>query len=535
LKAEDKHQLEQTNKTKKFKFTDLVDINIIDQLLDSFNKITGIQYAILDADNKIIIKKGWQDICTKFHRICPQTESRCRISDSYIQDHLHDGPYIGYKCLNGLMDYACPIIVEGEHLATIFMGQTFQELPQKELFRQQARQYGFEEDEYMKALDRVPIIPEDQVKPIMEFYSRLSQMSAILGLERMRKLQQMEKNWQESEQKFTKAFHFCPDPISISTVAEGRYLEVNDVWLENFGYERSETIGNTSLNMGIWAEPEQRALLLEKVQELGRISNQETKLRRKSGEIRTCLISAEQMEMDGEPHILCTIKDIEDRIKIDMEMARLDRLELVGEMAASIGHEIRNPLTTVRGFLQMYQEKYEDDRETLELMIEELDRANLIITEFLSLARDKLVELKPANLNTIITKILPLLKVNAMMQEKDVVIETQNIPDLLLDEKEIGQLIHNIVNNGLESMPDGGCVKIKTFVKNEKVVLAIEDQGHGVKPEVAKKLGTPFFTTKENGTGMGLPICYGIAKRHNAKIDFKTTKKGTTFFIRFAT
>lgn len=519
----------------KYQFTDLVEISIIEQLLDSFHDMTGIQYAILDINNKILIKRGWQDICTQFHRVCPQTEYRCSQSDSYIFNHVQDGPYVGYKCLNGLMDYASPIIVEGEHLATIFMGQLFHEKPDEEFFRQQARQFGFDEESYIEALRRVPIIPQGQIKYIMSFYSQLSQMSAVMGLERMRKLNEMEKNLHESEEKFAKAFHCSPDPIGISTVKEGRYLEVNDAWLEHFGYERPEVIGRAAIELGIWAEPDERNFMLGQLGECGKISNIETKLSTKSGEVRTYLMSAEIMEIGGEPHLLSINRDIEERKKMEIEITRLDRLELVGEMAASIGHEIRNPLTTVRGFLQIYKEKYRDDIDSLDLMIEELDRANSIITEFLSLARDKLVELKPTNLNAIITKLLPLLRANAMMQEKDVKIETQEIPNLLLDEKEISQLIHNLVNNGLESMLHGGCVTIRTFFEDDNVVLSIKDQGQGVTPEVMEKLGTPFFTTKENGTGMGLAICYGIAKRHNAKIDVDTTTNGTTFFIRFST
>lgn len=520
--------------SKKYCFSELVDIGIIEPLLDSFHEMTGIQYSILDIDNNIIIKKGWQDICTQFHRTCSHTKSRCLESDSYIFNHLKDGPYIGYKCLNGLMDYASPIIVEGEHLATIFMGQLFHVPPDEEFFRQQARQFGFDETAYLEALYRVPIIPEAQIKCIMEFYARLSQMAAVMGLERMRQLQQMEKNLQESEDKFTKAFHFSPDPIAISSVTEGRYVEVNEAWLENFGYKRQELIGRTSVETGVWVEPDERNLMLLEIQEHGKIRNNETRLRAKSGEIRTYLISAEIIEIGGEPHLLITTRDIEERKQMENEIVRLDRLELVGEMAASIGHEIRNPLTTVRGFLQIYQGKYSDDNDSLSLMIEELDRANSIITEFLSLARDKFVELKPASLNAIVTKILPLLRANAMMQEKDVKVETGDIPALLLDEKEISQLIHNLVNNGLDSMSYGGCVTISTFVEEDNVVLSIQDQGKGVKPEAIEKLGTPFFTTKENGTGLGLAICYGIAKRHNAKIDIATSANGTTFFVRFA-
>lgn len=646
-----------TNNSVKYRFTDLVDVSTIEQLLNSFYIMTGIQYAVLDTHNEILAKNGWQDICTRFHRICPQTEARCRQSDSYIFDRIHDGPYVGYKCLNGLMEYASPIIVEGEHLATLFMGQLLHEPPDEEFFRQQAKDFGFNELAYIEALHRVPVVSQDKIKQVMEFYSQVAQTVASLGLERKRKLAQMERTLKESEEKFAKSFHFSPDPIAISTVAEGRYTEVNEAWSEYIGFKRDEVIGRTSIELGIWTSLQDREIMLEEIREYGRICNRETSFRSKSGEIRTYLISGEILEIAGESHLLITARDIEERKrmeaalslseerfakafnvspmmmmisslndgkfidindrfchncyyerkeilgltpleiglwsetvdhmiaesiigkdlvrdieipfcrqdgeerlglyscvrsdinnepclismikditeskKMEVEISRLDRLELVGEMAASIGHEIRNPLTTVRGFLQILEEKYSGDKASLDLMIEELDRANSIITEFLSLARDKLVELKPANLNAIILKLFPLIKAKAMMEDKNIACELNNLPGLLLDEKEISQLIHNMVNNGLESMDYGGCVTIRTFVEGDSVVLSIEDQGQGIPPEFLDKLGTPFFTTKEYGTGLGLAICYGIAKRHNARIGIETGSNGTSVNVRF--
>jgi signal transduction histidine kinase len=181
----------------------------------------------------------------------------------------------------------------------------------------------------------------------------------------------------------------------------------------------------------------------------------------------------------------------------------------------------------------MFKEKYKNDKEFLELMIEKLDRANAIITEFLSLAKNKLVRLIPTKLNSVLKNILPLMQASATIQDKSMIVEMTFIPDLLLDEKEIRQLILNLVRNGLESMPSGGVITIKTFIEREKAVLAIQDQGHGIDPKLLDKLGTPFITTKEQGTGLGLAVCYGIASRHGASIDIDTGTSGTSVFVRF--
>lgn len=108
-----------------------------------------------------------------------------------------------------------------------------------------------------------------------------------------------------------------------------------------------------------------------------------------------------------------------------------------------------------------------------------------------------------------------------------------DIPDLMLDGKEMRQLILNLVNNGIEAMSPGGSLKIFTYKKEKEVLLAIQDTGKGIDVDVMGKIGTPFFTTKENGTGLGLSICYSIANRHNARITLETGPRGTTFFVRF--
>lgn len=232
---------------------------------------------------------------------------------------------------------------------------------------------------------------------------------------------------------------------------------------------------------------------------------------------------------------LCTSRDITTYKNLTAEMARLDRLNLVGEMAASIGHEVRNPMTTVRGFLQMMSLKneYKKSSEFFKIMIEELDRANSIISEFLSLAKDKSVHLKENNLNAIVNALLPLMKASAIVDNKYIHCDLTDIPNLLLDEKEIRQLILNLVNNGLDAMKPGGNIYITTFTYDKTIALAIQDEGHGIPKEIMNKIGTPFFTTKETGTGLGLAVCYSIANRHNATIQPITGPQGTIFYILF--
>lgn len=249
------------------------------------------------------------------------------------------------------------------------------------------------------------------------------------------------------------------------------------------------------------------------------------------------LISMPLQNTDGQGiQFRTVITDTTERKLMEKEITRMDRLHLVGEMAAGIAHEIRNPMTTVRGFLQsfMRRKEFTQFNSQLELMISELDRANSIITEYLSLARTKPVNQSLQSLTAIIETLLPLIESDALLKGMWIITESSgNIPDLILDNQEIRQLILNFSRNGLEAMSPGGQLTVGTFIEAEQVVLFIQDQGEGIPPDLQQKLGTPFLTTKENGTGLGLSICYSIAHRHNAKIDVKTGSMGTTFMVKF--
>ncbi|HWQ41805.1 MAG TPA: ATP-binding protein, partial [Desulfosporosinus sp.] len=216
-------------------------------------------------------------------------------------------------------------------------------------------------------------------------------------------------------------------------------------------------------------------------------------------------------------------------------MYRLEQLNLVGEMAAGLGHEVRNPLTTVRGFLQILggRNYNQRDKEYFILMIQELDRANSIITEFLSLAKNKAIALEMKNLNSVISILTPLIEANVVLSDQELKLDLGEIPELLLDEKEIRQLILNLTQNGIEAMSRGGCLTIRTYTKSDEVVMEIRDEGEGISPELFDKIGTPFFSTKDNGTGLGLAVCYSITDRHNAQISVASDRGGTTFTISF--
>lgn len=338
-----------------------------------------------------------------------------------------------------------------------------------------------------------------------------------------------------SEELFFQTFNLNPLPMGVFSIASRKCLEVNETFIKTSGYSRVELIKNRLSEYNFWPCLKEIAKIYELINKDGFARNFETKLRIKSGEIRTALISGTIINWKGEKSLLAVGLDITELRRYENELARLDRLNMIGQMAAGIGHEIRNPMTTVRGFLQllMKKDRYAEDLEFLELMIEEIDRANSIISEFLSLAKTRNADMKRQSLNQKIRNLLPLIQADALKQDKRIETQYGDIPYIMIDKNQIHQLILNLVYNGLEAMSPGGCLTIRTYVEAEGVTLAITDQGGLIPPAVREKLGTPFFTTKERGTGLGLAVCYSIAQQHEAKIDLENDSIGTTFYVRF--
>lgn len=349
-------------------------------------------------------------------------------------------------------------------------------------------------------------------------------------------LQESLDDLEESRNRYAALYDFAPVGY-VTFDHKGCIQEINLTGASLIGLERSQLIG---MPMFTIVAKSDLKLFLDHLRRCKRTDEKvitELSLATNYGApVQVQLLSVPHKSADGFSSFYKTvITDISERKRFEKELARLDRLNLVGEMAAGIGHEVRNPMTTVRGFLQLYRKKdsFIQYKEIFDLMIDELDRANSIITEFLSLAKNKVVNLTLQDLNTILTNLSPLIQADAIQFDKYINLQLEEIPELPLDEKEIRQLILNLVRNGLEAMSSGGNLAIRTYIEGQEMVLSVQDQGKGIEPDILEKIGTPFFTTKDSGTGLGLAVCYGIAARHNAVINIKTSPKGTTFLVMF--
>lgn len=178
----------------KYKFEDLVDVKGLNSLMSSFFRLTGIPVGIIDIHNKILVQIGWQKICLEFHRKNPDSFKNCIESDHYIDSHIGEKKYTSYTCKNGLTDIAIPIVIDGEHMANLFLGQFLYGKPDRSFFENQARLFGFDKEAYLTALNEVPFYKEDEVEKAMDYYYELAMFIKSTAESRLQALRKNELN-----------------------------------------------------------------------------------------------------------------------------------------------------------------------------------------------------------------------------------------------------------------------------------------------------------------------------------------------------
>ncbi len=242
---------------------------------------------------------------------------------------------------------------------------------------------------------------------------------------------------------------------------------------------------------------------------------------------------------DSESGLKGQILMIEDQTEMQLlrqQVQQNNRLATIGQIAAGTAHEIRNPLTAIRGFLQVIGHKMKENGQQkehgyIDIMLREISRISSLVGEFLMLSKPRHLNVQSVNVTKVFNDILPIIKNEALLYNIDVVTKRQltTIPMIEADGELLKQVFLNISKNAIEAMKDGGLltIRLKTYEKRKHVVVEIMDTGPGIPPHVLEKIYEPFFTTKENGTGLGLPICRQILREIDGEIKIESGPKGT--------
>ncbi|WP_417281893.1 ATP-binding protein [Bacillus salitolerans] len=234
-------------------------------------------------------------------------------------------------------------------------------------------------------------------------------------------------------------------------------------------------------------------------------------------------------------HHLIILLDVTEKREMEERLRKSDTLNVVGELAAGIAHEIRNPMTALKGFIQLLQGSIQDEHTLyFEVITSELKRIESIITEFLILAKPQAVRYERSDIYKIVQETIDLLRPQATLDNIQFKLQANaSRHELYCEKNQLKQVFINILKNGIEVMPNGGVIFVTIDQPSqEEMRVSILDQGPGMTEEKLKRLGEPFYTTKERGTGLGLMVSYKIIGEHRGRIEVESVVNvGTTFHI----
>ncbi|GMA51203.1 hypothetical protein GCM10025857_25600 [Alicyclobacillus contaminans] len=237
----------------------------------------------------------------------------------------------------------------------------------------------------------------------------------------------------------------------------------------------------------------------------------------------------------GKPYQYVSFRiEITERKKAEEYLRRADRMEAAAQLASTIAHEVRNPLAAIKWSLLSLESSLEDRRDDIRLLLSEVDRIDSIISEFLRLAKPHSVPFKVKDVRQLLQDTLSLIRLAAKQQNVRLRTEfAEGVPLVVCEENQLKQVFMNVLNNAIEAMPNGGEILVQVDANDQGgVTIRVTDEGVGIPTELLKKLGEPFYTTKEKGTGLGLMVCQQIINQHGGTVTFDSAVgQGTTVEI----
>ncbi|MBE0597922.1 MAG: PocR ligand-binding domain-containing protein [Desulfuromonadales bacterium] len=303
----------------------LIDLTVVRPLMQTFSTTSGMPMAIIDREGKVLATSGWQRLCTFFHRRVPLSVRRCIESDTdFTGFHQNghppaSGDHFESRCRNGLVHIGFPIVIEGEHLATLFLSQFFYAPPDLGYFRRQAQELGLEEAPYLAAVHEVPVLDRTRVEESLGFFSGFAKLLEKLGTEHLRRLA-ANRQLEASEKKFRSIFEGALDSI-VLMAPDGRLLEANSQTSLNLRYPREELLRLTKYDIHFPAEHPRIREYIEQVMRDGSAMI-ETVQQRRDGSLLPVEISGRRVDLLGEPAILCLSRDITLRKEAEQGLKR---------------------------------------------------------------------------------------------------------------------------------------------------------------------------------------------------------------------
>ncbi len=349
----------------------------------------------------------------------------------------------------------------------------------------------------------------------------------------------MEEQLRRSEEKFSRIFRNSPDPILFFSLANGRIADMNEVFMEMTGFTTGEVLGRTMLELDLWRNPADYDHYFNSHRIQGHAPPMSTDIRIKSGEIRNCVVSGEQIDLPDGKYIVCIIRDITELRKRQESLIVTDRLSSIGEMASGIAHELNNPLTSVIGLagLLLETDLPVEIRNDVSIIYQEAKRTGEIIKNMLAFARNHSAIRQAIDINKLITSTTQIRAYEQNLTNIKVINQfTADMPIIHADPIQLQQVFLNLIINAEYFMIEahgGGTLTITTECIGNIARISFADDGPGISQEALSHLFDPFYTTKPvgKGTGLGLSICYGIITEHGGRIYVRNLPETGAVFV----
>ena len=354
----------------------------------------------------------------------------------------------------------------------------------------------------------------------------------------VRELTDSEQRLRRSEQRFATAFHSSPDAMIINRRSDGSILEVNERWEEIFGYRKQEALGRTLVDLNIFPQDFDRARLLALVEKQGGVHNLDVALRNRRGDVLQTLIATEPVDLDNEACFVMTIRDVTELRQVEQEaleqrhqLMHLTRVASLGELSGAIAHELNQPLTAIlsnaqaaRRFLARDPVNLPEIREIVDDIIESDKRAGEVIRRLRAMMKKGETQYLPIDINDLLEDVVDFA--HGELVARGVTVSTQlvsGLPTVSADRVQLQQLFLNLVTNACEAMSTRAREQRRLTIATSydwdgTVGVAVADTGWGIAPERVERIFDPFYTTKDDGLGLGLAICRTIVASHRGRL-----------------
>jgi two-component system cell cycle sensor histidine kinase/response regulator CckA len=363
-----------------------------------------------------------------------------------------------------------------------------------------------------------------------------------------------EEKLRKSEERFSIAFRQSPLAITISTQADGQYLDANESFFKMTGYTREDVVGHTASEMKFWALPSLRTDLLGRLRDGGSVTDRRMEFKTSTGEVREAELSWEPIEVDGQSCLLAFMRDVTETQRLEAQFRQAQKMEAVGRLAGGVAHDFNNMLSVIIGYSDLSVDLVSSESLVNRYLVQikkASERAALLTRQLLAFSRQQIVFPRILDLNDVVNNLATML-VRMVGESVSVSFRpTTPLGSIKADPGQIEQILMNLVVNARDAMPLGGEITVETALAevNEHyvsehagsqvgphVMLAISDTGCGIEESIKSKIFEPFFTTKGigQGTGLGLSTVYGIVIQSKGSICVDSeVGRGTTFKIYF--